>query len=278
MAERGVSRVRLNRAMGDVIPLRTGADASRPVRIGLPNGGCRTRIRIETQDHQRGCAPCCPVAETGKRPPVTAQPGHRGARDDSVIIARPGDYGNRHSAGNGAPRFPAMELGQIVCPHEPDELAPRVTSCQRAQGIDGKAGTQFPFHRADPNRRTPRHLTRRSEAGGERCHPGGALQRISGRYQPPRLIQTERRDGAQRDPPVPAMRGIEAAAQKRGAGNAPGQGRAFRDGPGRCRAPATCRWSALQGRPARARADGRWRYRFLRQGRIRRHRQTGCWR
>src|SRR3546814_4482291 len=42
------------------------------------------------------------------------------------------------------------------------------------------------------------------------------LQRIARRHQPPQFVEAERIDGIQADRPMPAMRRVEAAAEKAG--------------------------------------------------------------
>ena len=66
--------------------------------------------------------------------------------------------------------------------------------------------------RAD--RRAAGHHAGGREARGERRHVvGGVLERVAGRYQPPRLVERERIDGRERNAAVPAVRRIERPAE-----------------------------------------------------------------
>ena len=219
--------------MGDSVTKRWGRDAAGPRRVGAANGGGRTRIGIETQEHQRRRAPVATVCKAGCRPPVSAEPGHGGARQGGTIIARSGDYGNRHHSRQAPPVFPLVKLGQIVAAHQPDEAPFRPAPQDGREGIHGKASAQFPLYRRHANPAPSRLPLGRCEARGERGHSRLGFQRIAGRNQPPDLVQRQRLDGEEGDPPVPAMRGIETAAKQPGQGSAPVQGRT-------CPVPRTC--------------------------------------
>ena len=188
--------------------------AAGPVRIGAANRSRRTRIGIETQMYQRRCAPSCPVAQAGGRPPVTAEPGPRGAREGSAVIARTGDHRNRHAAGNRAPAAPAVKLGKIVAAHQPDETMLRKPPDKLAQGINGVAGAQLALDRCRHDWRSTSLTARRSESGRKRRHTDPGLQGIARRNQPPHRIEPKRLGGEQRDPAMPAVRGIEAPAKE----------------------------------------------------------------
>jgi hypothetical protein len=266
--------------MGDVIPEACCRNAAGPVRIGAAQGRCRTRVRIKSQDHQRWRAPFCPAAETGCSTPVTGEPGHRGARDSGAIIARTGDHGNRHRAGDPAPVFPAVKLGQVVRSHQPDEPPFGPAPDQRGKSIGGEPGAKFSLHHRYPDRGTAGLLCGRAEPGRQRRHPSGRFQRISGGNQPPRLVQRQSANRLCRNAAVAAVGGVEAAPQQagiKGLAGLDGRPRIPTDGSDRCRAPAIYTSSALPAPRDRARGAGRWQCRFRRQGRIRRHRRTG-WR
>ena len=224
--------------MGQRIALGMAGKAARPVRISAANRCRRTRIWIETQMYQRGCAPSCPVLQTGLRAPVTAEPGHRGAREGSAIIARTRDNRNRHGAGDAAPVTPAMELREIIAAHQPDEAHFGIAPAQRPQGIDGEHRAQFALDRGGPDRCAPGLPAGRGEPHREGRHAGCGFERIARRNQPPHLIQPKGLAREQADPAMAAVRGIEAPAEKPD----PFQNRALKAGFARARAPATCRW------------------------------------
>ena len=177
--ETGASRVRGlpagdvcgNRTMGQTIAHLTVSGgpsvARRPIGIGAAKGRRRTMVRVETQDHQCRSAPSGPVRETGGGYAITPQPGHRGAREGSAIIARTRDHRNRHRLRDAAPVTPAVELGQIVRPHQPHEFAFGIAAHQPSQGIDSIARPQLPLDRGGADRCAAR-LSRRLVRCGPR--------------------------------------------------------------------------------------------------------------
>lgn len=185
-----------------------------PVRIGAANRSRRAGIWIESQMYQRGSAPSCPGCKTGRRPPVSAEPCRSGARRSACIIARTGNHRNRHGAGQSAPVAPAVQLGQVVAPHQPDEVDIGVAPAQGPQRIDGENGAEFLLNRRWHDRRKPRLLYGRGQARGKRCHACLGLERVARRDQPPHCIKPQRLAGEQADSPVPAMRRVEASAQQ----------------------------------------------------------------
>jgi len=213
-----------------------------PVWISLADCRGRSRIGIESQDHQYWCAPRCPIGQAGGGCSVTPEPGHRGARDSGAIIARTGDDGNRHHAGNSAPVFPAVELGQIIGAHEPDEAAAGIAQQQPAQGLRGVAGAELALDRGDADRGAAGLGLGRGEAGGKRRHARFGLERVSGGDQPPDLVQPQCPQRREADSPVRAMGGVERAAEEAGFRAGADQGLDLRAESGRCRGPATCRW------------------------------------
>ncbi len=173
------------------IPWALAAKAAGPVWIGAANRCCRARIGIETQMYQRGCAPSCPVFQTGCGPPVSAEPSPGEARPGSALIARTGNNRNRHGAGDAAPGFPLVKLHQIVAAHQPDEAVAGVPRLKLAEGVDCKTRAQFALDCGRNNSRPPGLLPGRSEASGQRRHSGLWLKRITGGHQPPDLIKPQ---------------------------------------------------------------------------------------
>ena len=153
------------------VPQRPRRQAAGPLRIGAAHRRCRALVGVETQIYQRRCAPSCPMPtdghQTGTRSAIAPEPGHRGAREGSAIIARTGDNRNRHDPRDPAPIFPACELREIVRSHQPDEPLPRPTADEFAQGIDGVTGAQFALDGADANRCSSGLKAGRGEALGK---------------------------------------------------------------------------------------------------------------
>lgn len=203
------------------IPEPLAGKPAGPVWIGAANGCRRTRIGIETQMYQRGCAPSCPVLQAGSGPPVSAEPGPGEARPGGCIIARTRDNRNRHGSSEASPVFPLVQLGEIVAPHQPDEPVFRIASLQAMKRVHGVAGAQFALYLAGHDGCAPRLHPRRSEPRGKRCHALPGLKRVARRDQPPHRVEAQRLPGKNADPAVPAMGGIEAPAEEPD----PGQGR-----------------------------------------------------
>ena len=117
---------------------------------------------------------------------------------------------------NVAPAQPFMELHEIVCAHQPDEAVLWVSVGERPERVAGVAGACLALEIRQADRRARRHRLGRGEAGLERGHVAALLERIAGRDQPPHLVQCQRPGSEQADAPMPAMRGIEAAAKQSG--------------------------------------------------------------
>src|SRR6056297_2669520 len=66
--------------------------------------------------------------------------GPRGAGPDPV--ARPCENADRHHAHDVLPALPAVELREVVRPHEPDETHARIARDQRLDGLGGEAGAE----------------------------------------------------------------------------------------------------------------------------------------
>lgn len=208
-----------------------------PIRLCLAQGRSGAGIRIEPQDEKRRGARHRIVRETGVQgstprwpkiepksaiaflpapPAPSAQPYHGGTRHRSCIIARTRDNRNRHGAGQPPPILPTMELRQIVASHQPDKASAGVASNQRTQTFHGKTRAQLALDRGYANRGTAGHRACRSDPRRQWRHARRRLEHVTGRDQPPHLVQPERRARKQAHPAVTAVRRVEAAAQKAG--------------------------------------------------------------
>ena len=198
--------------MGNAVTQGPTRNPFRPAGIGGTQRARRAGIGVYGQQYQRRRTPLCPTLQTGLGAPKTPKPCHRGAREGTSIIARTRDDRNRHDPGQPAPVAPTVQLGQIIRPHQPYKAVFRPTPSDPRQGIDGVARAQFALHGGDANQRPPRLAPRRGVAFGQRRHTLRVLQRVAGADQPPHFVQPQRRDGREADPPMPAMRGVKAAA------------------------------------------------------------------
>src|SRR3546814_18258609 len=71
----------------------------------------------------------------------------------------------------------AVELRQIIGPHQPDEPPLGVSADQRAEGFYRISGAEPLFDRGRANRRAARHHLRGTEARPKRGHAFPGLQR-----------------------------------------------------------------------------------------------------
>jgi hypothetical protein len=183
-----------------------------PPGMGTAESRGRAVIRIETQEDQCRCAPLPPFPKAGFRHGIAPEPGHGGARHSGATIARTRDHRNRHCPRDGAPVLPAVKLGKIIRPHQPDKAPLGITPLERAQGVHGVARAQRSFDRGGDDRRASGLLASRAEAGAQRGHAFTRFQGVAGRDQPPHLIQTQRICCEQADAAMPAVGRVEAAA------------------------------------------------------------------
>lgn len=222
-----------NVAACQAVPQRWCNRSLRPRRIGLPDGGGRTGIGVETQQHQPWRAPSSRLFQTGRRPPESAQPGHRRTGNSAAIIARTGNNRNRHSTRDIAPPPPVVKLRQIVGAHDPRETFGGPTATNPRQSINGIARAQFALDGRNADRRAPRLRPGRGHAGGKRGHARTRLQWIARRHQPPHLIQPQRGERHEADAAMAPMGGVEAPAHEADTLRIGFQGRT-------CPVPRTC--------------------------------------
>lgn len=187
---------------------------SMPGRVGGPKPRRRSRIGAKAQQHEGRQSPTRPFLRLACGPHGAPQPTHRRTCVSTCIITRTRDNRNRNLPGDMPPPFPAMELREIVGAHQPDEAMLGIQARQFGERIGGVAGLEPLLDRGDPDRRMPRHHPRRCHARPKRRHPRLVLQRIAGRDEPPHLVEPERPQRMERQPPMPAMRRIERAAEK----------------------------------------------------------------
>src|SRR3546814_5431596 len=120
-------------------------------------------------------------------PYTTLFRSHRNSEPGVTIITRTRDNSNRKQTRYIAPIPPAVELRQIIGPHQPDEPPLGVSADQRAEGFYRISGAEPLFDRGRANRRAARHHLRGTEARPKRGHAFPGLQRIARRHQPPQL-------------------------------------------------------------------------------------------
>lgn len=128
--------------------------------------------------------------------------------------ARPVDHGDRRRAHDLLPAPPAMELQEIIRPHDPDELHARAAPVQEAQRIGGVARANLRLEPHDDDARIARDLARRRNARGERGQSVRIFQRIAGRDEPPQPIEPQPRERNAGNKRVAFVRRIERAAEE----------------------------------------------------------------
>ena len=85
------------------------------------------------------------------------------------LLARPGQNTQRHALHDILPVLPAVQLCQVVSPHQPQEMNPRIKPLHVPQRIGGKARLQMPLDIADFHPRVAHNLARLCHALGQRC-------------------------------------------------------------------------------------------------------------
>ncbi len=112
-----------------------------------------------------------------------------------------------------APTVPAVKPRQIVGPHQPDKMHPRIQRHQALQGIGGVAGPQQHLQIGDDD---PRMVHHRPCPRQTVCHRRRSLifQRIAGGHQPPDPVQPERLERFTGDMHMACMSRIKRSAQQ----------------------------------------------------------------
>ncbi len=186
-----------------------------PVRSGRADSGRGGRVGAEAQQHERRQSPRRPFGRSAYRSSISPEPAHRRTNEGLMLIPRPRHHRNRDLARNPSPVAPAVELGKVVAPHDPNEPHAWMASFQHPKRVDGVARSQPSFDCGHANRSAPRQALGRRKAHLERSHVGRIrLERIARRHEPPCFIQTKRPDRVQCHTPVPAMRRIERSAEQ----------------------------------------------------------------
>jgi len=148
------------------------------------------------------------------RPTGTPQHGRGAPGQGAVVVARPRQNREWHTAQNLTPAAPARQLLQYVRAGDPNEIDPREPAAQQAQRIDGEAGPEPLFDCARQNAPTIGDAARRREPLRQRRHATLRLQRIAGRNHQPDLVEPKPPQCQLGHMAVAFMRRIERAAQQ----------------------------------------------------------------
>ena len=125
-------------------------------------------------------------------------------------VPRTPKYCNGNSIKNSRPAMPAMNLQQVVGPHQPHETRPGLGPRQGRQGISSIAGPTDLFKIADPDPGLCRcHVFCRRHPACEFRHAVGRFQRILRRHQPPHLVEPKAPQRHPADIQVPLMRRVK---------------------------------------------------------------------
>ena len=144
-----------------------------------------------------------------------------------------------------SPAAPAMEAGEAIRAHDPDEPHARTARDEVARESTvnvAPISSSNPVTSMRGRRATTRAAARRAAIGGKSL---GVFKRIAGRHHPPDAVEPQPFQRKQADMPVPRMRRIERAAVEAD----PQAGRM-----GRQRGPLRLAFSRIE--PARPRARG----------------------
>lgn len=107
-----------------------------------------------------------------------------------------------------------MNRLQVVRTHQPDKAMLRKTPPQFHQRLRGKHRAELRLDPAHRDPRMPSHPSCGRHALRQRCHAPARLKRVLRRDEPPDVIEPQPLQGQQADMAVPAMGGVERAAQK----------------------------------------------------------------
>lgn len=176
----------------------------------------RSRIGCHGQAHDGRQCPLRPVGVRAQRPDEPPEPGCRRTCSSKPVITRTDHNSNRNQPREPPPVAPAVEFTDNVRSHHPDEAPLGVASDERADSVDSKACAHSPLDISGADAAPPRHMASAGKAGLKRCHPLDRLEWIARRHQPPHLVERQRVDRGQAQPPVPAMRRIERSTEEAG--------------------------------------------------------------
>src|SRR3546814_13889598 len=104
-----------------------------PAGMVRTQGGCGGSVGPRRYDHERGWSPFRPVQCLAAGVDESPEPTHRNSEPGVTIITRTRDNSNRKQTRYIAPIPPAVELRQIIGPHQPDEPPLGVSADQRAE-------------------------------------------------------------------------------------------------------------------------------------------------
>ena len=102
--------------------------------------------------------------------------------------ARAVDDGEGHQLRDPPPAAPAVELGQVVRPHDPHEPHPRRTTGKVFEAVEGIAGADLGLKARHREPRMPGERPRRRHALGQGRKPAELLQRVAGGDKPPDAV------------------------------------------------------------------------------------------
>ena len=166
----------------------------------------------------------------GFRHPETSEASRRRRGQRLEPPAGPVDDRHGHQAGDVPPALPAVEPGEVVGTHHPDEVHTGESACHVAQRLVGVGAAESGLETCHLDARIGDQPAAGRHACLERRQVLAALQRIAGRHHPPQLIElqpAQGRDGADR---VSIVRGVEGAAHQPDALAGKGERHLGRDG------------------------------------------------
>ena len=112
------------------------------------------------------------------------------------------------------PVLPAVNLGHVVGPHDPDESDAGKARRQRPDGVGRGLGAQGVLDGGDDEAWVARLPLGARHAGLERRHAVAALQGVLGADHPPDLVERQSLVGEQRNIAVAGVGRVERAAEQ----------------------------------------------------------------
>jgi hypothetical protein len=114
---------------------------------------------------------------------------------------------------NPGPAVPAVDLPQIVRPHQPNEATPGKTPAECVQGFGSITGAELRLQIGDPDPRMTGQPRRTGQARGPGRHAVRRLQRVLRTDQPPHLVEGQGLHRLKTGVTMPLMRRVERSAQ-----------------------------------------------------------------
>ncbi len=134
-------------------------------------------------------------------------------RQSRASLPRAGQNQHRHGVHNLLPTPPFWQLGEVVCPHQPDELRPGEAFFKRCHGVGGVNRPEFLFDIGGDDPPAVDNFAGRSQPVGKWGHAERWFQRVAWGYHEPELVEPAVHHRLPGHMQMPCVSWIERAAQ-----------------------------------------------------------------